>query len=201
MKAIRSNLRRRVTLRRFIIALAFGFMLICSARVFADGRNSAAVTGGIVWPENTNATWGVSANTRWHFEDNWAVEPDFGYWKKNKAETLHLGSGDLLYSLRDIHLGANLLYMGTWNDVGLYAGGGAAAHWRKRETFQDVIPPKNNPDLDETRLGLQILFGVDIPITNAIDVTTVVRDDFIFRGNLDTLTVLSLSAGLRFYWD
>jgi len=134
-------------------------------------------------------------------EDNWAVEPDFGYWKQDQAQTLHLGNGDLIYSLRDIHAGGNFLFMGTWGDVGMYAGGGAAAHWRKRETFQDVNPPKNNPDLDETRLGLQIVFGLDFPLNNSLDLTAGIRDDFIFRGDLDTLTVFKAYGGLRFLFD
>jgi hypothetical protein len=83
----------------------------------------------------------------------------------------------------------------------MFAGGGAAAHWRKHETSQNVIPPKNNPDLDETRLGLQFLFGIDIPITNMIDFTASVRNEFIFRGSPDTLTRFTAYGGLRFYWE
>jgi len=187
-------------LRRFILLFALGCALVGSTMAFADGRNSAAVAGGIVWPENIDTTWYAAASARFHIEDNWAVEPDFGYWNQDKAETLKLRTGNVVYGAKDYHLGASLLYMGTWKDVGMYAGGGAAAHWRKRETTQDVVPPENHPDVDETRLGLQILYGVDIPIARTIDVTAAVRDDFIFRGDLDTLTVITVYAGLRFYW-
>ena len=188
-------------MRRFIFLLIFGFLFISSALVFADGRNSFAVAAGGVWPENIDPTWYVTASLRWHLEDNWAVEPDFGYWKQNEAQTVHLKRGDLVYSLRDIHAGGNFLFMGTWGDVGMYAGGGAAAHWRKRETFQEVQPPENHPDLEETRLGLQIVFGVDFDLTQSLDLTAGIRDDFIFRGDLDTLTVFKAYAGLRFMFD
>jgi hypothetical protein len=189
------------TLRRFIILSVFAFLFISSAFVFAEGRNSFAIAAGGAWPENIDPTWYVTASYRWHLEDNYTIEPDFGYWKQDQAETLHLGSGDLIYSLRDIHAGGNFLFMGTWGDVGMYGGGGAAAHWRKREIFQNVNPPKNNPDLEETRLGLQIVFGLDFPISESLDLTAAIRDDFIFRGDLDTQTVFKAYAGLRFLFE
>jgi hypothetical protein len=50
---------------------------------------------------------------------------------------------------------------GSWGDIGMYGGGGAAAHWRKRVAERDLVPP-TNPELEETRLGLQILWGIDV---------------------------------------
>jgi hypothetical protein len=160
----------------------------------------------MAWPENTDATWYITGGFRWHMDDNWAIEPDFGYWKQDEAQELVLRRGTVIYSLRDIHAGANLLFTGTWGDIGLYTGGGAAAHWRKRETERDVTPPENSPEIDATRLGLQIVFGVDIPISRAMDFTIAIRDDFIFRGDdrgvdLDTQTVFKAYGGLRFYFE
>jgi hypothetical protein len=190
-------------LRRFIFAVVLICLVSFSFQTeAAEGRNSVSVAGGGAWPEGMDATWYITAAARWHLDDNWAIEPDFGYWKQDEAEVVHLQRGDLIYSLRDIHAGGNLLFIGSWGDVGLYTGGGAAAHWRSREISQNVTPPNVNPDADTTRLGLQILFGVDIPISDGIDVTAAVRDDFIFRDDdLDTQVVFKAYAGLRFYID
>jgi hypothetical protein len=189
-------------LRRLSYLLVCCCSLFLSSLAFAtEGRDSVAAEFGAIWPENTDVTWYAEVSARFHIENRLAVQPDFGYWKQDDAEHLHLAAGDLIYSLRDYHVGASLLWMGTWKDIGMYAGGGLAAHWRKRETSQDVVPPKNNPDIEETRLGLQILWGVDIPIAKMMDITATVRDDFIFRGDLDTLTHIAAYGGLRFYWE
>jgi opacity protein-like surface antigen len=191
-------------LKRFLLAVVLGCILIGSSFAYAagQGRNSVAVAGGLAWPENIDATWYVTAGFRFHVDDNWAIEPDFGYWKQNEAESVQLSAGTLIYSLSDLHVGGNVLYIGSWGDIGMYAGGGAAAHWRKREIHQNVTPPKNNPDVDETRLGLQILWGLDIPIAHSVDFTVAIRDDFIFRDDdLDTQTVFKAYGGVRFYFD
>ena len=190
-------------MKKLLLAVVLGCVLIGSGSAFAaDGRNSIAVAGGVAWPEDIDPTWYVTAGFRFHLDDNWAIEPDFGYWKQNEAEELVLNRGVLIYSLQDLHVGGNILYIGSWGDIGMYAGGGAAAHWRKRETERDVNPPKNNPDIEETRLGLQILWGLDIPIAHSVDFTVAIRDDFIFRDDdLDTQTVLKVYGGIRFYVD
>jgi hypothetical protein len=174
----------------------------------ADGRNSAAIAGGAAWPEDIDGTWYVTAGFRWHVDDNWAIEPDFGYWNQKNAQELCLARGCVDFGLRDIHAGGNLLFIGTWGDVGLYTGGGAAAHWRESEITNQVSPPHRSAQdgLSETRLGLQILFGVDIPITNSVDITAAIRDDFIFRDDdevdLDGVSVvLKVYGGLRFYFE
>jgi hypothetical protein len=156
----------------------------------------------LAWPEGTDATWYVTGGFRWHLDDNWAVEPDVGYWKQDEAQDLCLRRGCVAYGLSDFHAGLNVLYVGTAGDLGLYTGGGLAAHWRDRDITQNVTPPHNAPDVDKTRLGLHILFGVDIPIASAVDITTAARSEWIFRDDdLDTQSVFKFTAGLRFYFD
>ncbi len=192
-------------MKKLLLTFVLGCILIASGITYAgDGRNSVAVAGGLAWPEGMDATWYVTAAFRWHADDNWAIEPDFGYWKQDEAESVRLQGGTLIYSLSNLHVGGNLLYIGSWGDIGMYAGGGAAAHWRQRETHQDVTPPKNNPDLEATRLGLQILWGLDLPITRSVDFTVAIRDDFIFRDDVDlddVQTVFKVYGGLRFYLE
>ena len=198
----RYNLKREDTLRKYLLICVLGCILAGSSIAYADGRNSIAAAGGIAWIEDDDETWYVTAGFRFHLDDNWAVEPDFGYWRQEEAQELCLRRGCIVYSLRDMHAGVNVLYIGTAGKIGLYTGGGLAAHWRERQTVRDVTPPENNPDIDDTRLGLQILFGVDIPIGNNVDITAAIRDDFIFRDDdLDTQTIVKLYAGLRFYFD
>jgi len=170
--------------------------------VFADGRNSASVAGGAAWPEGMDGTWYVTAAFRWHLDDNWAIEPDIGYWNQDEAQELCLARGCVVYGLSDLQVGANFLYVGTASKIGLYTGGGLAGHWRDRTVTRDVSPPENAPDIDDARLGLQIIFGADIPIANAIDITLAIRNDWIFReDDLDTQAVAKVYGGLRFYFD
>ena len=186
-------------MKRFLLAVVLGCILISSSFAYAagQGRNSVAVAGGLAKPENIDATWYVTAGVRLHVDDNWAIEPDFGYWKQDEAEVFPT----VTYSLRDIHAGGNILYIGSWGDIGMYGGGGAAVHWRKREAEVDTAPP-TNPTLDETRLGLQILWGIDIPVAHSVDYTVAIRDYFIFRDDdLDTKTLFKAYGGLRFYID
>jgi opacity protein-like surface antigen len=190
-----------VTLRKLLLALVLGCILLGSGIVYADGRNSVAVAGGVAWPEDIDATWYVTAGFRFHLDDNWAVEPDFGYWNNDEAQRLCLARGCVVYGLSDLHVGGNLLYVGTAGDIGLYTGGGLAGHWRNRETTKDLSPPENSKDIDETQLGVQLIFGADIPIANSVDITAAVRNDWIFRDDdLDTSSVFKLYAGLRFYF-
>ena len=189
-------------MRKFLFIFILGCVLATSGIAYADGRNSIAAAGGIAWIEDDDETWYVTAGFRFHLDDNWAIEPDFGYWKQDEAQELCLRRGCVVYSLQDVHAGMNVLYVGTAGKIGLYTGGGLAAHWRSREIERNVTPPHRRRDIDETRLGLQILFGVDIPIANSVDITAAIRDDFIFRDDdLDTQTVVKLYAGLRFYFD
>jgi hypothetical protein len=188
-------------LRKFLLVFVLGCILVGSSSAYADGRNSIAAAGGIAWIEDDDETWYVTAGFRFHLDDNWAVEPDFGYWKQDEAQELCLRRGCIVYSLRDIHAGVNVLYVGTAGKIGLYTGGGLAAHWREREIERNVNPPEGLP-LEATRLGVQILFGADFPIGNNVDITAAIRDDFIFRDDdLDTQTVVKVYAGLRFYFD
>jgi hypothetical protein len=199
---VNSPIQEEGTLRKFLLVFVLGCILVGSSSAYADGRHSIAAAGGIAWIEADEETWYVTAGFRFHLDDNWAVEPDFGYWKQDEAEDLCLRRGCIVYNLRDAHAGVNVLYVGTAGKIGLYTGGGLAAHWRKREVERNVVPPENNPDIEETNLGAQILFGVDIPIGNSVDITTAIRNDFIFRNDdLNNQSVFKLYAGLRFYFD
>lgn len=193
-------------MRKLIFAVVLVLIGICPmAAQAAEGRESFWGAGGMAWPEGTDATWYVTGGFRYHLDDNWAIEPDFGYWKQDEAQELRLNRGTVVFSLSDFHVGGNLMLVGSWGDVGLYAGGGAAAHWRKSQIEQNVNPPHDSPEIDETRLGLQVIFGADFPITTNMDITAAIRDDFIFRGedetglDLDTQVVFKAYAGLRFY--
>ena len=195
-------------MRKTIVALVLGCMLLGAGFAqAADGRTSVSGGAGYAWPENADGTLYVTAAFRFHFDDNWALEPDFGYWKQDNASELCLARGCVEFGLRDAHAGLNVLFIGTWGAVGMYTGGGAAAHWRKTEITQQVNPPHNSSldGAENTRLGLHMIFGADFPIAHSFDITAAVRNDFIFRdddfGDSDVTTVFKAYAGLRVYFD
>ena len=179
--------------------------LFCFAAVDAHAAefNSVAVAGGIAIPEGSDATFYLHASLRWLLNDNWALEPEFGFLDQDEAEEECLARGCIVFGLRDISLGSNILYTGAIGRVQMFFGGGAAAHFRERQVTKDVEPPENPADLSETRLGLHVIYGADFPVNNSFDITTSAREDFIFRDEEDggTQGVFKLYAGLRFYFD
>jgi len=186
----------------FVVLCALGFACLSEA----ETRNSVSFAAGIAKPEAIDTTFYITGAFRWQFNEVWALEPDIGYWEQENAQDLCLARGCATYGLSDIHVGANLLLTGSWNSIGLYSGGGAAAHFRKSEITRQVTPPEPLPDRDATRLGLQILFGADFPINDSFEITGAIRNDFVFRddeGGIDlgVQSVFKAYAGLRFYLD
>jgi hypothetical protein len=169
--------------------------------VQADNRNSVFVGAGFAKPENIDTTFYVTAGGRWEFAEHWAVDPDFGYWRANAVERQCPGPGCAVYDLRDVHAGASLVYVGAYRRVDIFVGGGAAAHFRKRIANLPPGSDKTAPEPSETRLGLHILSGVDVPLSRAFGLTFGVRANFIQRDEpLENQFVLTGHGGIRFYF-
>jgi hypothetical protein len=186
-----------------IVLAVLALVLFQVGLAHAGGRYSAFGGAGIAKPEGIDVTFFAAGGLRYEFKPNWAVEPMVGYWKANDVEKQCPSPGCATYDLRDIQLGANLLYVGAFKKVGTFVGGGLSAHFRDQTA---TLPPGSNkrqpPDRSATRLGFQFLGGLDIPITHKLAFTTEVAGNFIDREDpLDTQYVFTWHGGLRFFFN
>jgi len=197
------NLLGGCQLKLGIVFLVLGLVLFQVGFAHAGGRYSAFAGAGIAKPEGIDVTFFGTGGFRWEFKPNWAIEPSLGYWKADDVEKQCPSPGCASYDLRDVQLGANLLYLGAYKKVGLFVGGGLSAHFRDRTA---TLPPGSTkplpPDRSATRFGFQFLSGADIPVARSVAITTAVAGNFIDRPDpLDTQYVFTFHGGLRFYFN
>lgn len=157
---------------------------LAAAAVRAEGVR-VGVGAGYVDPSDVGGSIWFTGNTRFHVASNVVVEPELGYWQKSES---YQGLVDA--SVKDFDFGANVLYVfPSKSSVSFWAGAGLGAHVLKGE----VGAPGFAASDSETKLGGQLLAGLDYEVGSSIALFGAARYDLVSDFNQ-----FKLYAGLRF---
>lgn len=175
---------------RIIRTLALGGLaLMATAPVQAQDQGSLSLGLGIVKPEDIDSTLWVTANYRFKLTGNLVLEPEAGIWKKTEGE------GDLEISLRDLNVGANLLYVSQMRKTSLWGGAGLGAHILKGTLALGGLGSESE---SETKLGVHLLGGLDYGLQDSLDLYGAVRYDLVSLEGDSNLNQAKFYAGLRY---
>lgn len=155
---------------------------VVSIGVLALGAQAAALGlgAGVVQIEDADSSqlW-VTANVRLPVGENFALEPEVGWYRESEDEV----------TLDVINLGGNALFVySAAEQVELWAGGGAGAH-----TYRVSVGDESE---SETRLGIHFLGGVDLKLSDSLKLFGAIRYEIIQAD--ESFHQWKLYAGLRF---
>jgi opacity protein-like surface antigen len=146
---------------------------------------------GMSRTHDIDPTFFFTARARWYFNNYVSIEPDFGYWKSNKAGQVCNAGKCTDLALRDADAGLSLVINDPlWERAALYFGGGIAAHMRKG----DISATEQK---SQTRFGGQAFVGLDYHITDTLGLDIGVRTDLVRRKDNSAEHQLKIFAGLR----
>jgi hypothetical protein len=153
-----------------IICLLLGAPLAGAETYFGVG-------GGLnfVNAEEANPNYWVTANLRLQTHEHFAVEPEIGFWSNTITRTsCFLGCSTQTVHLRDTQVGVNVYYTFKTGSINWATGAGPSVH------FQDgklgLLGASSGKD---TRLGGQVLGGVDFPLSQRTNLFFMLRADYV----------------------
>lgn len=150
----------------------------------ADDKASLGVGLGLVDASNVGSTLWLTANVRFALSERVSLEPEIGFWSKSDA---FLGVD---VSIKDFNVGANAVYRIPKDKVTFHVGGGVGLHnLTGKIGVLDLFEESDS----ETKLGLQVLGGVEYRASDAVALYGRVRLDLISDVNQT-----KLYAGIRF---
>ena len=181
-------------LRTLRMALLPGLLLFCTDAVFAEGPGLYGIGGRLSFtkPENIDATPGFGLHADLGTVLGKAVFfPSIEYWKKSEG-----GEGrDASVSGLQLNADAKYLFSGRGN-LHFFAGGGLALIFNSVSIDYPGIPslPGSSIERDETntRLGLNLFGGVDLPVSSTLEISGMVEF------NISDIDVFRLTGGLTY---
>jgi opacity protein-like surface antigen len=146
-------------------------LLLAAAASASAGDVGIGLGSGYVNPSDVGGTAWFTGSLRIKVGNSVAIEPEVGYWKKSESVP-----GLVDVSIKDLNVGANVLYLAAAGEnVTVSVGGGIGAHFLKGAVgvlgFQESD--------SETKLGGQILAGVDFKVAQNVALFASVRCDLV----------------------
>lgn len=168
-----------------LVGLATTAMLLAlpTAALAQDDAASIGVGVGLVDPDNIASTLWLTGNVRFRLADAIVLEPEIGYWSKTEEA---FGASA---SIKDLSLGANLLYL---TGQGAFEFGGGAGLGLHRLTGElDVLG--FGVSNSETKLGLHLIGTAGRRLGSGLQIFVSARYDAV-----SDLNQLKLYGGVRF---
>jgi hypothetical protein len=143
----------------------------------ADAQTSLGAGAGVARPHGSGSQLWITANLRLPVGRRLAVEPEAAFWPG------HTASRGPAADFKDVYLGGNVLVRFPAARVTAFAGAGGGVH---RFDFPT----------GKTRLGLQVVAGVDIEASTTVSLFAAARREWI-RLPPDDLWVTRAYGGVR----
>lgn len=155
-----------------------------ATEVRAEEKTSVGLGLGLVDASGIGSTLWLTGNVRFAITDRVVLEPELGYWSKSDS----FFGVDV--SISDLNFGANALYRIPKDKVTFHVGGGVGLHHLSGKVgVLDLFEESDS----ETKIGLQLLGGVEYRASETVDIFGRVRLDLISDVNQT-----KLYAGVRF---
>ena len=162
---------RQATLTLSLVALLAG------PAAHAQDQASLGFGLGIVKPSDIDSTLFVTANYRFRIGDRLMLEPEVGYWKK----------GEDPFKVDDLNLGVSAILRFPDRSLTPWVGGGLGLH------MIDGVAADT-----ETKLGFQVLGGLDYRLTDVLDLFGSARYDLVGLEGEGDLNQFKVYGGLRY---
>ena len=173
--------------RDVIISALLGLAL---AAPLQAQSSSLGLGVGVVTPEGLDSSMWYTANLRLPLGSYLAIEPEVGYFKLSEEPS------DPATTFEDLNYGANLLFVLPGDSLELFAGAGISAHRLKGGL--GLAGVGGGAEESETRIGVQLLAGLELYLGESLGVFGAVRRDRLRETDLALeYTETKFYAGLR----
>jgi hypothetical protein len=157
-------------MRQVVVLSVLALALATTVSARAEGVR-IGLGAGYVDPSDVGGTAFFTGNVRFDVARNVALEPEVGYWKKSESVP-----GLVDVSIKDLNFGVNVLYQfPTSGSLRFSAGAGLGAHVLKGA----VGVLGFSESASETKLGGQLLAGLDLKVSSAVALFANARYDLV----------------------